>query len=152
MSAWTHQDIENLTVFYTTGLPIKEISKKMGRTPTALHKAISRFKLHPSRNLFSKTADNGLPKVPKNQRRHPSYLKDLFEKCFNEHWVTFDEVLNYLKEKKLHVTKLNQKSDTFETMYALKNKIFVASQILLIANKLRVEENQIPYKVESMSW
>ncbi|MBP9752320.1 MAG: hypothetical protein KBD31_00705 [Proteobacteria bacterium] len=159
MTTWTHSDIESLTIFYTTGLSIKEIAKKMGRSPTALHKAISRFKLHPIRGPYFKkdsssgnVAENGLPIVPKNQRSHPSYLKELFQKYFNEEWVSFEEVLAYLKEKQVVIDKINNTNDLHEQMYAFKNKIFVASQVLLIANKLRVEEKKTPFKVESMSW
>jgi hypothetical protein len=64
MSAWTSNDIEQLTRYYTKGFPIKEISKILRRTPTALHKAISRLKLHalrpPKEDLYF--SENGKKK------------------------------------------------------------------------------------------
>lgn len=77
MSAWTTNDIKELTTYYTKGFPIKEIAKILKRTPTALHKAIARFKLHPLRPKRDQIffSENGLPIPPVKQRKHLDYLR-----------------------------------------------------------------------------
>ena len=125
MSAWTSNDIERLTVCYTKGLPIKEIAKILKRTPTALHKAISRFKLHPLRPPKDKIcfSENGLPIPPVKEKKHLQYFKKLFRMCLNEEWVSFDKVLTYLLQRNIHVKKSNCLKSQNEEHYVINRRL-----------------------------
>ena len=46
---WTSGDIEQMKVAFLQGKTIKVIAKQLGRTPTALNKALSRFGIRQSR-------------------------------------------------------------------------------------------------------
>lgn len=153
LSTWTVNDIKTLSTCYTKGMSIKEISQILNRTPTALHKAISRFglkSLHPKNNQDASEAWYGTPS--KEETESVSYLKKFFEKCFNETWVEFQTVLKYLKNQHVIVESLGQFNKKGEELYSIGQKIFLASQILLIANRLRVEENASPFKVKNLSF
>ena len=154
MSYWTANDIEILTVFYTKGLPIKEISKRLNRSPTALHKAISRFKLNPlkSESPLQSSEEKWQTNTIKKGDRKKSYIQKIFHKCMNEYWVSFNEVIDYLSEKGISVVHLNRKNNDNEDLYALNNKIFIATQVLLVANRLRIDEKKTPFKVERVSF
>lgn len=154
MSTWSAEDIKQLSKYYTMGFPIKEIANILHRSPTALYKAISRFHLQslkPPKDapIFD---ENGLPVPTAKERREKSYLKKLFSICMNEEWVDFSIVLEYLREQNINVEFLNQRNKYGEDLYALNRKIFVASQVLLVANRLRVEEKKSPFKVQNVSW
>lgn len=153
MSAWTAHDIEELTTCYTKGFPIKKISRILKRSPTALNKAISRFKLHALRPIKQKIqyGENGLPIPTENQKIELSYLKRLFKKCMNEEWVDFQVVIDYLLKKGISVQLLGQFNHEHEPLYAMDNKIVVPAQIMLKANRLRVENNKTPFKVQDVS-
>jgi hypothetical protein len=154
MSLWTANDIETLSVYYTKGFPIKEISRRLGRSPTALHKAISRYKLHPLKS--DKPKDKTKEILPSTsifkEHNEKSYIKKFFQKCMNENWVSFNNVVDYLRQKGIDVEFLDKKNNNHEDLYALNNKVFVAPQVLLVANKLRIEEKKMPFKVENVSW
>ncbi|CAO5682510.1 MAG: hypothetical protein HEEMFOPI_01711 [Holosporales bacterium] len=153
LSTWTVNDIKTLSTCYTKGMTIKEISQLLNRTPTALHKAISRFglkSLHPKNNQDAAETWYGIPS--KEETESVSYLKKFFENCFNETWVDFQTVLEYLKKQRVMVEPLGQFNKKGEELYSIGQKIFLASQILLIANRLRVEENASPFKVKNLSF
>lgn len=154
LSAWTVNDINKLSQCYTKGMAIKEIARILDRTPTALHKAIARYNLHalnPSRKQ-NKMNEQGLPVPKQNEVSEPSYLKKLFEKCLNEVWVDFRTVLEYLKEHDIKAEALKQYNECKEELYSVDRKIFVASQILLIANRIRVQDHLPPFKVHELSF
>lgn len=153
LSIWTVDDIKTLSKCYTMGMTVKEISQILNRTPTALHKAITRFglkKLHPKNNPEAAETWYGVP--TKQETESVSYLKKFFEKCFNETWVDFKTVLEYLHQQNVVVESLKQFNQKGEALYAIGQKIFLASQILLIANRLRLEENTPPFKVTNLSF
>lgn len=153
MAAWTSNDIEQLTKYYTKGFPIKEISKILRRTPTALHKAISRLKLHalrpPKEDLYF--SENGLPIPPVKEKKHLTYFKKLFSACFNEEWVPFEKVEDFLKNYDILINPLKHSYGTGETLYSMNRRIVTKAQILLQANKIRVEEKKTPFKVIDVS-
>jgi hypothetical protein len=150
MTIWTTSDINNLSSYYMKGYPIKEISKLLKRSPTALHKAISRFKLHPLRTnpikLNSLNEDDNDSSYKERSKKF--HIKKFFEKCMNEEWVSFKDVLIYLKQNGVIVVELDQKNEEGQKLFALNRKIFVDSQVLLVANRMRIEEKKAPFKVE----
>ena len=46
---WTVQDIEKMKMAFLEGKKIKIIAKQLGRSPTALNKALSRFGIRESK-------------------------------------------------------------------------------------------------------
>jgi hypothetical protein len=154
MSAWTSDDIEQLTRYYTKGFSIKKISKLLKRTPTALHKAISRLKLHalrpPKEDLYF--SENGLPIPPVKEKKHLLYFKKLFSVCLNEEWVTFEKVEEFLKNYNFVIKPMMHYQGSKESLYSMNRRIVTKAQILLQANKIRVEEKKTPFKVMDVSY
>jgi len=150
MTHWTTSDISQLSQYYVEGLTMKEIARLLNRTPSSLYKAVKRFNLHTLNAKRSIMMTDEEPKV--RRRSSTSYLQKFFEKCFNEHWVKFDAVLEYLKKHHIFVESLESKNTDQSSLYALNNKIFTASQVLLVANRIRVEQNLNPFKVQDVSF
>lgn len=96
--------------------------------------------------------EKGLPVPKAHEVSDRSYLKKLFEKCLNEVWVDFRTVMEYLKIQNICVEPLKQYNQSKEELYSVERKIFVASQVLLIANRIRVQENLPPFKVHNISY
>jgi hypothetical protein len=47
---------------------------------------------------------------------------------------------------------LHKTNNDGEPLYSLNNKIVVSTQILLVANRMRVENADVPFKVKNLSW
>ncbi|MDP2193735.1 MAG: hypothetical protein Q8K36_04355 [Alphaproteobacteria bacterium] len=158
MNQWTQNDINLLKTYYMQGLPIKLISQHLGRSQTALSKAISRFNLlkykpvQTVRNEYRNILDDSLSILRRKANHKAAQIKRFFCLETSEKWVRLDEVIAYLKRNKIRVSLLNQKNGSGECLYSLNQKTVVSSQLLLAANRLRVEKNQVPFKVKNLSW
>jgi hypothetical protein len=143
---WKNNEIEILKNKFLEGKSIKEISKEMGRTPTALNKAVSRFGIRQSRSYKPKsTSRNSIDNLFTNSD------KIIFKSKVREEnkWVDINKVVNYLHKKGIFVNKND--IDT-KDLYFLDSKPLLASQLVLKANRLRVEENKKIFLVDGITW
>lgn len=155
VTQWTPQMVEQIRQGFLNGLEIKSMATAVGKTPCAVNKALSRFGIRRANNLITFRAKN---KQLTNIPRQPSKIgiDQWFRKFLNtemEKWVEFDEVLRYLSKQNIKVFSLNSNS-----LKLLNRKFLVGSkqcsplQIILIANKLRSEQNQRAFFVKNLSW
>ncbi len=155
VTQWTPQMVEQIRQGFLNGLEIKNMAIAVGKTPCAVNKALSRFGIRRADNLLAFRAKN---KQVANVPKQPSKIgiDQWFRKFLNaemEKWVAFDEVLRYLNKHNIKVLSLNSSS-----LKLLNRKFLVGSkqcsplQILLIANKLRSEQNQRAFFVKNLSW
>lgn len=151
VTQWTPQMIEQIRNGFLKGLEIKAIAAFIGKTPGAVNKALSRFGIRRSQQVTAfRAKSNRLPNVPKE--KSVSGTDKWFRKFLkneNEKWVDFDEVIKYLGTQKIKVVPLNNQSST---LFLLGVKQYNASQILLVANKLRAEQNLSTFFVQNISW
>lgn len=158
MTQWTQNDINLLKNYYMQGLPIKLISHHLGRSQTALSKAISRFNLlkykpgQEVRNEYRNLLGDSLNILRRTANNKAEQIKRFFSLEASEKWVRLEDIIAFLKHNKIRVIALNQKNSSEEDLYSLNQKTVVASQLLLAANRLRVEQKQIPFKVKNLSW
>lgn len=158
MTTWKQTEIQRLKDYYTQGLPIKKIAEHLGRSQTALSKAITRFNLlqykppQKIRRDYKNFLDNtfGRPSIKQSQKT--IFIKRFFALETREKWVDFKEVLHFLSQKNIKVDMLHKTNNDGEALYSVNNKTVVASQILLVANRIRVENAEAPFKVKNLSW
>lgn len=155
VTQWTPQMIEQIRSGFLKGLEIKAIAAFIGKTPGSVNKALSRFGIRRSQQVIAFRAQcNRLPNVPKEKsvsgadKWFRKFLKNEMEK-----WVAFDEVIKYLGTQNIRVVALSKQSSALN-----QHKFFVgakqcnALQVLLIANKLRAEQNLSTFFVNNLSW
>ena len=69
-----------------------------------------------------------------------------------EKWVAFDEVTKYLSLQNVRIIPLNTKLSSLNNRkFLVGNKQCNALQVLLIANKLRTEQNLSTFFVNNLS-
>ncbi len=150
---WSPLEISQAREYFLYGLPIKNIAQKLGRTPSSINKALTRFGIRPStqrRQSIPKITTK--TKTTKNKLQPPSFDKKILRKHL-DNWVSFWKVCNYLSaqnicfyEQSPHGTALEKRT------FLVNDKIFSSSQLLLMANKIRVENNQSAFLVDELSW
>jgi len=158
MTTWKQTDIQRLKEYYTQGLPIKKIAQHLGRSQTALSKAITRFNLlqykppQKIRRDYKNFLDNTLESMPIKQSQKIVFIKRFFALETREKWVDFKEVLHFLSKNKITVDSLHKNNQDGEPLYSLNRKTVVPAQVLLVANRIRVENAEVPFKVKNLSW
>lgn len=48
-SSWSPTELSQLQLAYTQGVPLKTLAQQLGRSPSALNKALTRFRIRPPR-------------------------------------------------------------------------------------------------------
>lgn len=135
MAQWTQTEIKELTKYYTLGLPLRLIANRLGRTYSALSKALVRF------NILVHSTRKGTKKA----KVHKTITVE-------ELWVDFAEVLTYLANLGVQVCSMPGRFFEKEPLYAIHTKLMVPSQVLLYANRIRTDAKQLPFKVSNLSW
>lgn len=137
MSEWTFEDVQRLKVAYISGKRTKEIARILHRTPTAVNKALSRFKIrHPLKKrlpLFMAPVKKTVKKITKKRISLPKL----------ENWITFDTLLDYLKKAGCHVGLFDKDCEKI----CIDGKWLSQLQAIMKANKIRLEQYKMPFKV-----
>ncbi len=109
MTTWKQTEIQRLKDYYTQGLPIKKIAEHLGRSQTALSKAITRFNLlqyktpQKIRRDYKNFLDNTFGTPPIKQSQKTLFIKRFFALETREKWVDFKDVLHFLSQKNIKV-------------------------------------------------
>ncbi|MCE2716028.1 MAG: hypothetical protein ACK4V2_05675 [Pseudomonadota bacterium] len=148
---WSGADISKARNYFIAGLPIKDIAKEMNRTPTAINKALSRFKIRPNKIREQE--------IRLCYRPQKSYLieKPSFElnALRNEvdNWVGFWKLCEYLGQQKVCFYETTRNGTSLiDRQFKVGEKILNAQQLMILANKIRLENNLRPFFVRGLSW
>lgn len=150
---WSETEISKAKEYFLGGLDVKNIAKKLGRTPSATNKALTRFRIRPqppkrSNPLprFFCPPEQNLPKpIPRFDKKSLGKLLD--------NWVSFWKVCSYLEAQKVCFYEMSPHGvELSERTFLVHNTAYSASQLLLMANKIRVANNQSAFLVEGLSW
>jgi hypothetical protein len=150
---WTESEIYQLRTHFLQGKPIKVIARDLGRTPTALNKAISRFGIRPLRSFKHRKSLSSLQistSFPAKQTRvHEKSCSISFNPLHKipNQIVDLAQVLQFLKDEGVEVQVISAQGNVFILNYASVN----AQQIVLKANQIRTERGlpifSVPYLV-----
>lgn len=155
---WSTEEIRLAKEHFLAGLTIKDIAKKLGRTPSSTNKALTRFgirvksrqcQLLAQSSMLKKEADKNnssfLFKTPGFDRKSLNHQLD--------NWVSFWKVCDYLSAQKINIFEKSDYSIPLtQRKFQVGRKIYSARQLLLVANKIRAEQHLPTFFVEGLSW
>ncbi|MDR2464451.1 MAG: hypothetical protein LBD36_02475 [Holosporales bacterium] len=129
---WTQKDICSLKRGFLDGKNIKYMSKQLGRSPTALHKALSRFKIRAN--------------VP---RIHVNYMNKMYVQTPTTIHASISVVILYLKSYGYNIAKKIVFIDGEKTQkYFLDQRPITEVRLLLMANNIRLDERKPIFVIE----
>jgi hypothetical protein len=137
-SIWTQKEIFSLKRGFLEGENIKRLSKQLGRSPSALHKALSRFKI---RHNVSQIRSG-----QKSIHLHaPIHAQQTIRTSINV-------VVIYLKNYGYNITQktmfINGKC---MQAYFLSQRPITAIRLLVMANNIRLDEKNPIFVIEQAS-
>jgi hypothetical protein len=151
---WSPSEIHKAKQYFLHGLPIKNIAEKLGRTPSSINKALTRFGIRTenprytlSKNILEKQKKTNEIRLQSLGFDRQSLRKQL------DNWVSFWKVCSYLEaqnicfyERSKHGIELDKRE------FIVNDKVYSARQLLLMANKIRVENDHPAFLVDGLSW
>ncbi|GHS91073.1 hypothetical protein AGMMS49949_00830 [Alphaproteobacteria bacterium] len=138
-NAWSCQEIESLKNGFLEGTPFKILSQKLGRSPTALNKAVSRFHIRQVMRsnksiLVACTAPISVEAPPCKTRRTANAL------FAQTRAATIDEIINFLKDNGYDIRKKTVPCGNNVTEHYFVNRWAIsATRLLVMANSIRLE-------------
>ena len=149
--SWTFGEFEKLKKDFVDGKRIKKMAVELGRTESAVNKFLSRSGIR---------KNNGVKKQCCNRNNKPIKLKSTSSNSVsaktstqNEIFVRFEAVLSYLESKHVVITKNTENSKFFrDEDYKLGDRPASKMKLLLLANRLRLEERAPIFIVTDIIW
>lgn len=153
---WSKKDIEMMKFSFLNGEKIKLIAHKMGRTPTSINKALSRFGI---RRKTGKAYNYRFPLALMRSYQNPIYANTSIQKTnkvtydepteVEDNWVNFQEVVIWLQTTGDRVNSISYLKNTY---FVVNGKILTKEQVLIYANKRRIEKKLPIFLVKQMTW
>lgn len=139
---WTDKEIDVLKNEFANKTKLKLIALKLGRTTTAINKFLSRSGIRPHKARIYTI--HTVPKLTQRVVLEPSLVATF------KNFVDFSKVVSYLISKNYKISQL--KVSTLKIIcpraeYLLDGKPVSKLQLVILANKLRAEENQNLFRV-----
>ena len=151
---WQKDEIDLLKKEFKNGTQIKIIANKLGKTETAVNKFLTRCGIRPRyRNnrinyRYKSNIINYQSNIIKKQPSNNNSAK--WVNLFNN-IVDFKEVIKYLKSKNYKISNIiseNIKLIYPNSQYMLNGQPVSKMKLLILANKLREEENKNAFKLD----
>lgn len=143
IEGWSIHEIETLKCGFVNGESFKRLSEKLGRSITAVNKALSRFQIRPARNSLQKKSKQSLHRIPRKtaakiheRRTTPLSSPKLLE-------ITPHELLFYLRNCGYSITERSHIVNTQPGVrYMLNQRPLTLIQLLVKANGIRLDEGK----------
>lgn len=164
-ATWTQEEINTLRSAFLQGQRIKQIASILGKTPTALNKALSRFGIRntapPKRyqwlsnsipSQIIKTKEIKVQQQPTPIKSKKKSLRLRLRDC--SIWVPLSNIVRYLKDKGILseiIPTPNSPLSKEGRIYFLHSRLATPSQLILRANELRLEEKKPIFLVEGVT-
>lgn len=153
MSIWTNENKKELLNLYIEGHSLKVMSRMIGRSTTAINKALQRFKIRELAKEYQKQrlACVLLKKPTMNtfEQMVQSYKKQT--KSYRRHWIDMEQALFLLMRKGHIVEKRTQESFNEPHQLHIDGKPFSPEQISVLINQHREREQMAPLYIKGVS-
>lgn len=149
---WTVEEIEKLRNRYAEGNRIKLIAKELGRTPSAINKALSRLSIsRRNTKIFTKKRNIKL------HSNHTSKTIPQNETTKTQVNASFLTITKYLQSKGFQVSRFSDSviSNCYKTpgeIFKVGNTPMSKMKLLLFANKLRLENKEPIFSSREITW
>lgn len=149
---WTLAEKVYLQQAASQAKPLKIMARALGRTPSAINKALNRFRLRPPRIVAITTTPSShkmspekpLPVPPRPQRysaRHDHRRRRRITP--GAHWLSLEGVLAWLTQNGLVIEPLTDKASVKQKLFMIREhrnkQVVTAAGLLMIANQKRRE-------------
>lgn len=165
MSCWTKEEVDYLKRLFQKGLSLKEMSHHLGRSPSALNKALNRFDIRKQKKTFPVTlkffpkknvsfsSSSALSKRACNSKNTPPNSERRSITSQVVHWVSLNDVVDWLNSHYIRVSKYTTASNTAKTINHYIGKVPVTPlQLVMYANNLRLQKKQTIFMVCGVTW
>jgi hypothetical protein len=134
-SLWSSREIELLKNGFSEGKPFKELSQELGRSTTALNKALARFHIRP----YNRKKDLDFPSFFSAEQARKCGFKSS-KRRFSEKqlYASTGEIIQFLKNNGYNVRSKNFNKDC---LYFVNQHPVSFFRLLVMANSLRLERN-----------
>ncbi len=145
---WTKSEVDFLKKEFKNGTKIKLIASKLGKTETAVNKFLTRCGIRPKTKTISRNKymlSNDIKRHVKNSTTYPGWISLLND------FVDFNEVIRYLRGKNYNISSIvpeHMKLIYPNSQYMLNGQPVSKSKLLILANKLRENENKNSFKLD----
>lgn len=149
---WTTEEISKLKADYAAGKRLKTIASELGRSLSAINKAVTRLAIN-RRNprVFSDKKNIKLPIYRSKQQ-------NIISKNINtQNVVSFITITRYLQSKGFTISKFSDpivgncyKNE--EEVFKVDNTLMTKMKLLLLANRIRVEEKEPIFSLRDITW
>ncbi|MDR2458993.1 MAG: hypothetical protein LBD43_02790 [Holosporales bacterium] len=152
---WTDEEITLLRYKFATGKRIKIIADEIGRSETAVNKFLSRAGI---RRKGTRSRFVGLTRRNKPRNHHILSMDSRITGRMypDEVPIDIDGVVHYLRSKGHKISKFSNRDYQY---YGGENEGYICdghpiseTKLLLLANRLRTEERQPIFTVNSLVW
>jgi hypothetical protein len=137
---WTQEEIEKMKINFLMGKRIKAMARELGRTPSALNKALSRFGIRKQNKKQHHALVMSKASVFTSLERKETLKKS------HVLWVNFVKVIEYLSKSGYMVKLCDSGQPILDHQHTSK------SYLVMLANKLRQQENKPAFMVEDVTW
>ena len=147
-SQWSNEELSKLERDYNSGKRLKVIADELGRSLSAVNKFISRSGLR--KNGASRKRQTSF--IKRESPNNNTNLKNCQHKInkYKQRNSSFEDVVKYLISKGYCISEYNGIIKNGEEAFLLFDKPINKLQLLLIANKLRLEENLPVFLVNNL--
>lgn len=142
---WNNEDIEQLRLHFLKGLPIKLIARTLSRSPGAVNKALSRFNIRTPRRFKEKKTLLSFKKVTSSLFQRKKKCSERERKCPSS-WTSFSKIVEWLNDQGTECVPLS------EDNFLIQNRPYTKLQVVMYANKLRLERGYAIFLVENITW
>ncbi len=148
--SWKPKEIEQLRTDFLKGVPIKLIARALKRTPGSVNKALSRFEIRPARCF--KERKYAIPSLHRKAKK--PYVDEIagrsgqypLHPAYPSPWTSFATILEWLQAENISFKTLSH--DT----YMIDNRPLSKMQVVMYANKQRIERGYDVFLVENITW
>lgn len=147
---WTKKEIDILRSGFYEGKLVKTLASEIGRSPSAVNKFLSRSGIRTRRWKIMKVIEAKPEELKYNKTLS---LEQPKRHIYNKN-DTFIDILDYLKNRGYTISKINSENNNHfsNEKYLVNNKPYSDMKILLLANRLRVEEHKSIFSVSELIW
>ncbi len=127
--SWNKDTLEQLTVLYKKGTPLKKIAEILGRTPTAINKILERQNI---------------------RKRRPPRENEFLNIDFKEIWVGFPTIVAFLKYSGYSIYHYIHPANP-KIQFLVNRFPCTTSQLLFLANRIRFLNHQPTFFVHGIT-
>ena len=141
---WTKEEIDILRAGFNKGKIVKILANEVGRSATAVNKFLSRSGIRTRRWKITNHKSKSL-------KRNGSLVLNRSKTLQNN--AKFTDILSYLRQKGYSIVRSDFNPNHFaDSKYLVNNKPYSELKMLLLANKIRVEEHKSIFKIPELMW